>query len=94
MIDKKEVFRLADLAMIELSEEEATIYSLKLTEMLKKADEIKNIDTSDIKQNLNINNIENNLREDIVTDSLDSKEVLKNTKQEQYGYFKILNIMD
>lgn len=94
MIDKTEVLRLADLAMIELTDQEAVIYSLELNNMLNLADEIKNIDTDNKQQNLSVNNIVNNLREDKVVESLDSKEVLKNTKEEQYGYFKILNIMD
>lgn len=93
-MNKDEVLKLAELAMIEISEEEAINYSLELSEMLERIESIKDINTDDFNQNLNINNIINPLREDIVKESLDAKEVLKNTKENQYGYFKILNVMD
>ncbi len=93
-MNKDEVLKLAELAMIEISEEEALNYSLELSEMVERIENIKNVNTDGFNQNLNINNIINPLREDIVTESLDAKEVLKNTKENQYGYFKILNVMD
>lgn len=93
-MNKDEVLKLAELAMIEISEQEAINYSLELSEMVERIENIKNVNTDGFNQNLNINNIINPLREDIVTESLDAKEVLKNTKENQYGYFKILNVMD
>ena len=93
-MNKDEVLKLAELAMIEISEEEALNYSLELSEMVERIENIKNVNTDGFNQNLNINKIINPLREDIVTESLDAKEVLKNTKENQYGYFKILNVMD
>ncbi|HEY4543385.1 MAG TPA: Asp-tRNA(Asn)/Glu-tRNA(Gln) amidotransferase subunit GatC [Tissierellaceae bacterium] len=93
-MNKDEVLKLAELAMIEISEQEAVNYSLELSEMVERIENIKNVNTDGFNQNLNINNIINPLREDIVTESLDAKEVLKNTKENQYGYFKILNVMD
>lgn len=94
MIDKKEILRMAELAKLKVSEEELDPLVEELSYMIKSMDKIKEIDLEDIEANYNVNNFTNPLREDIVKESLSAEEVLKNTVEEQYGYFKILNVMD
>ena len=57
-------------------------------------EKIKEVDTDGVEITDNVNNMINPLRKDEIKESLPRKEVLKNTVEEQYGYFKILKVMD
>lgn len=94
MIDKKEVENLAELCKINLSEEETLKFEKELNKLLDEVEEIKKVDTNDVEITYNVNNMKNPLRDEEVWESLPRKEILKNTSEEQYGYFKILNVMD
>lgn len=94
MIDKETVNKMADLAMLKVSKEEELYHVINMNYMLEKVDIIKEVDTEGVKPNYNVNEGINALREDVITESLDREDVVKNTKEEQYGYFKILNVLD
>ena len=94
MINKEEVKNLADLCKINLSEEETLKFQEDLNKLLDEVEGIKKIDTRDVEITYNINDMKNPLRDEEVWESLPRKEVVKNTSEEQYGYFKILNVMD
>lgn len=94
MINKEEILRMAELAKLEVSEEEIQPLVEELSYMIESMDKIKEIDLEGVEANYNVNNFTNPLREDIVGESLPVEEVLKNTVDQQYGYFKILNVMD
>lgn len=94
MIDKKEIESLADLCKINLSEEELTSFEKDLNKFLSEVEEIKNVDTDNIEITYNVNDMKNPLRDEEVWESLPREEVVKNTSEEQYGYFKILKVMD
>lgn len=94
MINKDTVLEMAELAKLSISEAELDRYVDNLNQMIEVVDKIKEVDTEDLEPNYNVNNLINPLREDEIKESLPREEVLKNTNEEQYGYFKILKVMD
>ena len=94
MIDKKEVENLADLCKINLSEEEVLSFEKSLNKSLDEVEGIKDVNTDNVDITYNVNDMKNPLREEEVWESLPREEVIKNTSEEQYGYFKILKVMD
>lgn len=94
MIDKKEIENLADLCKINLTEEEKIGFEKDLNDLLEKIEGIKDIDTKNVEITYNVNDMKNGLREEKIWESLPREEVLKNTSEEQYGYFKILKVVD
>ena len=94
MINKDTVLEMAELAKLSISEAELDRYVDNLNQMIEVVDKIKEVDTEDLEPNYNVNNLINPLREDEIKESLPREKVLKNTNEEQYGYFKILRVMD
>lgn len=94
MINKDTVLEMVELAKLSISEAELDRYVDNLNQMIEVVDKIKEVDTEDLEPNYNVNNLINPLREDEIKESLPREEVLKNTNEEQYGYFKILRVMD
>ena len=52
-------------------------------------EEIKNINVDDVQETSRITKEENVLRKDVVKQSLDQKEALKNSKNTSNGYFLV-----
>lgn len=94
MIDKREIRYLADLCKINLTEEETVGFEKDLNNLLDGVEAIKEIDTKNVEITYNVNEMKNDLREEKVWESIPLEEVLKNTSENQYGYFKILKVVD
>lgn len=94
MIKKDDIYKLAELAKLSIHEDELEVYEEKLNRAIKSLEKIKEVNTDNVEITYNVNQMKNPLREDIVRESLSQNEVLKNTVEEQYGYFKILKVMD
>lgn len=94
MIDKDQVLRLAELSKLSIGEDEIEKYVEDLSLFMEAIEKIKEVDTDGVEITYNVNNMINPLRRDEIKESLPRKEVLKNTVEEQYGYFKILKVMD
>ena len=94
MITREALSNMAELAMLNLDEEELGNFQMEISHVLSFVAKVKDIDTENIEPTVQLEIDTHPLREDIVGKSLDVKEVVKNTLEEQYGYFKILNIMD
>ena len=94
MIDKKEIYALAELCKLSVSDSEALQLEKELKDLIHELEEMKNIDTRDIEITYNVNDMKNPLREEEIWESLPRQEVIKNTSEDQYGYFKILKVVD
>lgn len=94
MISKEELLELADLCKLEIPEDELEAYRQDLANKIDFLEGIKEVDTEGVDLSYNVNKMKNPLREDKIEESLPREEVLKNTVEEQYGYFKILKVMD
>lgn len=94
MIDKKEIQELADLCKLSITDEESLQLEGELKALVDELEEMKKVDTKDIEITYNVNGMKNPLRKEEVWESLTREEVLKNTSEDQYGYFKILKVVD
>lgn len=94
MITRNELNDLAEMAKFSLNEEEVGDFQMDISHILEFVSKIKDVDTEGVELTDQLE-IENHpLREDVVGESMILEDVLKNTKESQYGYFKILNVMD
>lgn len=89
MIKKDEVLKIAKLAKLSVDENEIEQLIEDMSKIIEYADSINNIaETVDVEFD-NINNIVNAFNEDIVLDSYDRDEILKNREGGENGYFLV-----
>mgnify|MGYP000931473855 FL=1 len=89
MITREEVLKIAKLAKLSVDENEVEQLSEDMSRIIEFADSINNVvETADVEFE-NINNISNAFNEDIVLDSYDRDEILKNREGGENGYFVI-----
>ncbi|NLC03437.1 MAG: Asp-tRNA(Asn)/Glu-tRNA(Gln) amidotransferase subunit GatC [Tissierellia bacterium] len=93
MITRAEMNNLADMAKFSLDEEIGEL-QMEISEVLEFVSKIKDVDTEGVDPTEQLETGNHPLREDVVGESLSHEDVVANTKEDQYGYFKILNIMD
>lgn len=89
-----EIKHIADIAQIDFSEEELKGFEKDFSETMELIDKIRDIDTEGVDITFHVNDTENNLRKDIVGDSLTQEEATENTVDEKYGYFKIVRFVE
>ena len=93
MITKEEIKHLADMAMLKFSDEELKSFNEELNKVVKFVDKINELDTESIEPTYQINHTQI-LKDHDVSQVLNRDEVLQNTVEHQYGYFKILKVID
>ena len=94
MIDSNEVKNLSQLSKISLTDAEISNFEKDLNILLDEVESINDVQVDNVPITYNVNNMKNPLRNEEVRESLDREEVLKNTSEKQYGYFKILKVME
>ena len=88
-LTKEEVLHVANLARIEIDEEELEVYQTKLKELLNQVEKIEEINDHD--SSYLIAPWENNTeyRKDLEEEMLDPKEVLKNVPRKSGNYMEV-----
>lgn len=94
MISKETIKDMAEIAKLSFSEDELDKLAQQLSQNLSRFEKIKEVNIDNIEPTYVVNDYSNPLREDEVWESLPQEEVVKNTVEEQYGYFKILKVVD
>lgn len=94
MVTKEQVEHIADLCKLRLSEEEKERVIYEFTLILQSLDEFDNVDLGNVEPTLEVNKHAQRFREDIVKPTLTREEALENTVEKQYGYFKLLKIVE
>ncbi len=93
-LSKHEVEHIADLARLDLSEEEKDRYREQLSAILDYARRLKELDTAGIQPTSSLLEAGNVLRPDQPRPSLPPESVLSNAPQVQDGQFKVPRIFD
>lgn len=93
-ISKETVRYVANLARIELSEEELEKFSLQLNDILRYIDQLKEIDISKITPTAHVLEIKNVKRKDEPRPSLKTEEVLRNTPEKEGKFFKVPKVIE
>lgn len=93
-MNKDYVLEIANLCKISFREDEISSFIGDFEKVLKFVDNIKDVDTENVEPTYHVNQYGSHMRKDIIKPSLTSKEATMNTKEEQYGYFKVLKIVE
>ncbi len=93
MITKDEVEHVGWLSRIEIPEQDADEYALKLNAVLEYFEQLDEVDTEGVDPTYHVADIMNVFREDVATDSLDQKDVLKNTEDTKAGLIRAPRII-
>ena len=94
MINREDVNQIAELCKLSFSDMEIDGFIKEFEKVLDLVENIKEADTDGIEATYVVNEYRNPFIEDEVKESIPQKEVLKNTVEEKYGYFKILKVVD
>ena len=95
-LTKKEIEHIAKLARLELSEKELKKYGSQLSDVLSYIDQLREVDTTNIKPTAQVTGLENALRNDEVDDwSDDEREIALNQAPElEDGQVKVKRVLN
>ena len=94
MIDKKRVAGIADLAMLDLDEEELEIFTEKLERTLEFFSRIAAFEASETDRGLYSSGLDGPLRDDAPAASHARSEMMANTDHEQDGFFRVGRVLE
>lgn len=94
MITKEDVKHISDIAMLKFNEEEIDVFTEKFAQVISFVETIKEVNTDNIEPTYQINDDTWALKEYEGNVVLTREEVLQNTTDQQYGYFKILKVVE
>jgi aspartyl-tRNA(Asn)/glutamyl-tRNA(Gln) amidotransferase subunit C len=94
MIDKEQVKRIAQLARLKLSEEEATNFTGQLGSIIEFVKQLDEVDTSKVGPTCYIEPSHDPTRADVERPSLPQEEILRNGPKVKKGFFAIPKVID
>lgn len=92
-VTRKEVEHIADLARLQLNENELEEYTLQLNKILEYVEKLNELDTKNVKPLSHPIEGENVFRQDIVQPSVDKEDVLKNAPSKNDEFFKVPKVI-
>ncbi|MFA9558412.1 Asp-tRNA(Asn)/Glu-tRNA(Gln) amidotransferase subunit GatC [Evansella sp. AB-rgal1] len=93
-ISKEQVTHVANLARLEFSEDEIEMFAKQLDDIISYAEQLNELDTTNVEPTSHVLDIKNVLREDKVRPSLDQKDVMKNAPDHSDGQFKVPSVLE
>jgi len=93
-ITQKEVEHVANLARLELSEDEKGTFTRQLSAILTYMDQLKTLDTRGVEPTMTVLPTENVLRDDEVRPSLPQERALANAPEQADGFFRVPRILE
>ena len=93
-ITQKEVEHVANLARLELSEDEKGIFTRQLSAILTYMDQLKTLDTRGVEPTMTVLPTENVFRDDEVRPSLPQERALANAPEQADGFFRVPRILE
>lgn len=93
-IDKQTVMKVANLARIEVSEEESVPLAAALSKIIGFVEQLAEVDTDNVEPLANVVNIDLRLREDEVTDGDCQDKVLANAPEAMQGFFVVPKVVE
>lgn len=93
-LTKEEVKHVAHLARLAITEEEAEKFALQLGAITEFAEQLKELDTTNVEPTTHVLPLVNVLREDVATKGLDREKMMLNVKEQEAGQVKVPSIMD
>lgn len=94
MITKEDVINVANSSKLKFTEDELQDFTKKFDEIIGFFKKIDQVDTRGIEPSYSVNGEESLLKNEGESQTLTKTEVLQNAHQTQYGYFKILKVVE
>ena len=93
-VNRYEILKIASLAKLHLSDEEVSLYTDQINEILEYMNQLDELDTEDIEPLSHVLDQINMTRKDEQTPSLTREESLKNAPKSDDDYFIVPNVID
>ena len=88
-VSKEEVLKMADVAKVALTEDEAMRYAESTTDIVQRAEDLKNMDLSDVEPATHALEIYDVVREDDPNNQVSIEDALLNSESTEDGQFKV-----
>ncbi|WP_236838832.1 Asp-tRNA(Asn)/Glu-tRNA(Gln) amidotransferase subunit GatC [Caldalkalibacillus salinus] len=92
-ISKKDVEHVAHLARLELSDEEANMFTKHLDDILTFVAKMDELDTANVEPTSHVLDLKNVTREDEVKPSLSAEDALRNTEEKENQQVKVPSVL-
>lgn len=93
-LSKEEVKHVAHLARLAITEEEAEKFALQLGAITEFAEQLEELDTTNVEPTTHVLPLVNVLRDDVATKGLDREKMMLNVREQEAGQVKVPSIMD
>ena len=93
-ISKDIIIHVAALARLKLSEDEIDRLKIDMENIINHVNKLNELDISNVEPTAHIMSIKNVLREDVVEESINREELLKNAPSKEDGCFKVPKIVE
>jgi len=93
-ISEDQVKHVAHLARLAITEEEANTFTKQLDKIISFAEQLNELDTTNVEPTAHVLEIKNVMREDKSNPGLPREEVLKNAPEHKDGQIKVPGIME
>jgi aspartyl-tRNA(Asn)/glutamyl-tRNA(Gln) amidotransferase subunit C len=89
-LSRDDVFKLARLARLDLTEEEAELYRTQIHAILQYVDQLKDVDVTGLQPTVQVGGLKNVMRDDEVIDyGISPEELLRLAPKSQDGQIKV-----
>ncbi|MDD5291284.1 MAG: Asp-tRNA(Asn)/Glu-tRNA(Gln) amidotransferase subunit GatC [Patescibacteria group bacterium] len=94
-LTKEEIKHIADLARLELTDDELKKYGSQLSAVLNYINQLKEVDTTDIEPTAQVTGLENALREDVKEDwdKREGQEAFRQAPELESGQIKVKRVL-
>lgn len=93
-VSKKDVDYVADLAMLQLTDEESKSLAQDMNQILDYMTTLEEVDTSDVEPLEHVIDLEYRLRDDKAREPLSHEDALKNAPDADTDYFRVPRVID
>lgn len=93
-VTRKDVEHVANLARLELSEQEQALLTDQMNAILKYAEKLNELNTEHVEPTTHVLPVTNVMREDEVRPSVSVETALKNAPDEEDGQFKVPAVLE
>ncbi|MBZ0256659.1 Asp-tRNA(Asn)/Glu-tRNA(Gln) amidotransferase subunit GatC [bacterium] len=93
-ISSDELKHIALLSRLELSDDEAELYTQHIGEILDYVDKLNELDVEGVEATSHAVPMQNIMREDVVEPGLDIEESLKNASEKEGRYFRVPRVTE
>jgi len=93
-IDESQIRQAAQLARLELNEQEIALFSRQLSAIVQSIEKLNELDTETVEPLIHFLPVYNVFREDRVRPSLTNEQALANAPDHADGYFKVPKILE